>query len=99
MFKLKLDQYIVCQVDCDLRYVEALSMIGLVTDVKTEECERKGFSRIVVQLFDGKFVRSKCYFEEEVKHSSKIIMFYMQLARQRGAVGKLEVVELPEESV
>lgn len=94
-----MDQYIVCRDDCDLRYVEALSMIGLVNNVRVEECEKKGFSRLVVQLFDGKVITSKCYFEDEVKHSSKIILFYNHLAKQKDAVGRLEVVELPEESV
>lgn len=94
---LSIYQYIICYDGCDLKYIEALSMIGLVTGIKLEKCEKENFSKIIAFLYDGKTVSSKCYFEEEIQQSHKIISVYINIAKQDNAIGKLKVVESLEE--
>lgn len=68
-------------------------MLGLVVNVREESCEQPRFKKLVVELFDGKQVSSRCYFEEEVKQSVKIIKVYVEIARKHNAIGKLQVIE------
>ncbi|MEM3345941.1 MAG: hypothetical protein QXE24_01555 [Desulfurococcaceae archaeon] len=86
-------QFIICYTNCELRYIEALAMMGLITSVKLEKCEKEKFSRIVASLFDGRTITSKCYFDEETKHSQKIITVYIELAKRSNDIGKLKIVE------
>jgi len=69
-------------------------MIGLVQDVEEEVCTHSRFKRIKVRLFDGGFVSSACYFEEEVKQSIVIIRTYINIAKENNAIGKLQIVKL-----
>lgn len=62
-------------------------MIGLVTSAAIENCEERRFQRIVVALVTGRAVKSKCYFEEEVKQSLKIITVYTNFARKYAKEG------------
>ena len=94
---LSLEQYITCYSDCELKYLEALAMIGLALNVKLENCDRKGFVRLILELFNSKSVSSKCYFEEEARQSLKIIVTYIDFAKKRGSSGQLKVVEASED--
>jgi hypothetical protein len=90
---LSLVHYINCLENCNMKYVEALAMLGLVVDVNTENCENQRFRKIIVKLFNGDTVSTTCYFEDEVQQSVKIIRVYIDIARRNNAIGKLQVTE------
>lgn len=76
-------EYIVCREDCTLQFLEALAMNGLAVRAYIEECSRKNFQRIVIELINGEKVYSKCYFREEIAISIRIINVYIGYARSK----------------
>jgi len=94
---VSIDQYIACLENCSLRHVESLAMIGLASSVNIENCDVKGFQRILLQLVNGKIVTSACFYTEEVEQSLKIIKTYIEFARKNEALGKLTIVRIEEE--
>ena len=74
-------------------------MIGLVVDVFLENCEKERFNRLVVKLFDGRKITSMCYFDEEVKHSVKVIKVYIDLTKKNNAIGKLQIVDFTDSNL
>lgn len=94
---MSVDQYIVCLENCPLRHVESLAMIGLASSASVENCDVKGFQRILLQLVSGKVVTSSCFYTEEVEQSLKVIKTYIELARRNDSLGKLTIVKTEEE--
>lgn len=93
---MNIDQYIVCSENCSLRHIESLAMIGLANNVNVENCDVKGFQRILLQLVNGKIVTSACFYSEEVEQSLKIIKTYIELARRNESLRKLTIVKIEE---
>ncbi|MEZ0393718.1 MAG: hypothetical protein ABWK00_01540 [Desulfurococcaceae archaeon] len=92
-----LEQYVPCRSDCTLWQIEAYAMWGLVDSARLEPCRRR-FARLVVKLFDGNEVSSKCVLEDEARQSLRIVLFYAAVTRRLGARESLRIVEgRPEE--
>jgi len=89
----ELKKYISCWSNCTLRHLEALAMIGLVAKADVVDCDRKGFQRIIVTLYDGSRIESACFYHEEVKQSLRIINIYIGFTRSRGMLGKIVIAE------
>lgn len=61
-------------------------MWGLVEEARVADCEgRSRFKKIVARLLDGSVVETKCFLDEEVTQSMKIVSFYSSLAKRAGA--------------
>ncbi|MEM0378357.1 MAG: hypothetical protein QXP68_01905 [Thermosphaera sp.] len=95
--KNQLDAYIVCERECSLRYIEALAMIGLLEKAGILECEKPRFKRISGVTITGKRVESKCFFDEEVEQSLRIINIYIGFARRHEASKQLTIAETTKE--
>uniref|UniRef100_A0A7C2BLX7 Uncharacterized protein n=1 Tax=Thermosphaera aggregans TaxID=54254 RepID=A0A7C2BLX7_9CREN len=87
------DTYITCEKDCSLRYIEALAMIGLLEKAEVVECEEQRFRKIRGVVVTGRVVETKCFLDEEVNQSLRIINIYLGFARSNKAKEKLAVVE------
>ncbi len=87
-----ISRYITCRQDCSLRYLEALAMNGFAEKFTIEPCEKQRFQRIRLQLIDGSTVVSKCFFDEEVRLSVRIIASYIGLHRLRQGPRQFTVV-------
>lgn len=87
-----ISRYITCFEDCSLRYLEALAMNGFVEKFIVEPCEKNRFQRIKVVLIDGRTVSSKCFFDEEVRLSVRIIASYIGLHRLNKEKKKFMVI-------
>jgi len=87
------DIYITCEKDCPLRYVEALAMIGLLEKAEVVECGEERFRKIRGVVVTGRVVETRCFLDEEVNQSLRIINIYLGFARSNKAREKLTVVE------
>ncbi len=94
---LNIEQYVQCFENCTLRYLESLAMLGLLVEVREEECAQRRFKRLIGKLFNGKTVSSACCFDEETAQSVKIINTYVEIAKRSNAIGKLTVAEASKE--
>ncbi|MET1160836.1 MAG: hypothetical protein ABWW65_07740 [Thermoprotei archaeon] len=74
--------YVICRDNCELSYLESLAMNGLATRADIENCDKKNFQRIVIELINGDKITSECRFKEEVSQSIRIINVYIAYARQ-----------------
>ncbi|MEM4532606.1 MAG: hypothetical protein QXU89_02980 [Desulfurococcaceae archaeon] len=86
-------QYIVCREDCTLLFIESLAMNGLVKNAHIENCEKKNFSRIVLELYDNSIVKSECRYIDEISHSLKIINTYISFSRKHRAYENLKILK------
>ncbi len=93
MAKVDISRYIVCRVDCPLRQLEALAMIGFARGFEVVDCDKKRFKKIVLKLIDGSSVESQCRFEEEVAVTVRIIASYIGLYRDKNVEERLRVVK------
>jgi len=78
-----ISEYVICRVDCPLRYLEALAMNGLATKAVVEDCDKKNFKKIALTLVNGEKITSTCEFFEEVEQSLRIINVYISLSKRR----------------
>ncbi len=90
-----LSQYLTCIHNCTLQYLEALAMNGFAKKAYIEDCERKNFQRIVLELYSGDKIVSECRFSEEIVQSLRIINVYIGISRKNNAWEKLEITESP----
>lgn len=88
-----LGRYVVCREDCSLMFIEALAMMGLVEKSWVEDCDRRGFQKIVAKLYTGDMVRSSCRYVEEVQQSLRIIKVYTAVNARNKGFNKINVVE------
>ncbi|WP_440060286.1 hypothetical protein ACSU1N_05250 [Thermogladius sp. 4427co] len=89
-----LKSYITCRKDCSLRNLEALAMWGLAVKACSVDCEgMRKFKRIRLELFDGSIIESKCFLDEEIAQSLRIINTYIGFARQNKALENIKIVE------
>jgi len=89
----QLDAYTTCERDCSLRYIEALAIIGLLEKAEVVECGEKRFRKIKGLTITGRVVETKCFLDEEVNQSLRIINIYLGFARSNNAREKLRIVE------
>jgi len=87
----ELTQYITCYEDCTLQYLEALAMNGLAIKAYTEDCDRRNFKRIIILLYNGAKIVSKCSYIEEVQQSLRIINVYIGINRKNRSWEKIEI--------
>lgn len=88
-----INQYIQCRENCTLMYIESLAMNGFVKKAYVEDCERRNFQRIVVELINDLEIKSECRFREEVTHSLRVIDTYIGFSNKYKSYENLKIIK------
>lgn len=88
-----ISKYITCRIDCPLRHLEAIAMIGFAKKFEVINCNRNRFKKIRLVLIDNSIVESQCRFEEEVRVSVRIIASYIGLYRNKKIMEEFRIIK------
>lgn len=88
-----INKYIYCRENCSLLFIESLAMNGFIKKAYVEECERKNFKKIVIELINELKITSDCRFEEEVEHSFRVIETYIDFSNKYRSYESLKIVK------